>query len=226
MYEVLFDEKKQDQMRDYFLNFLSKSGANKKVKKGETLASERGYIGIVIKGKLCKNIVSSKGKERLLYVLRPGEILGEMSYFCGGSLDVIVRAKDNSEVSLLSKEILDKILIDNPEVYKYFIHSMTRKYRIVTLELTNATFNDSYGKIADALLRISACVGKDSAARKCIPMNYTHQELANNIGCSRITVTKGLSCFCDKDIIEYDDKQIIIKDEKALIEYIDTIGEE
>ncbi|WP_034869073.1 Crp/Fnr family transcriptional regulator [Clostridium lundense] len=226
MYESFFDNNRQSVMRNYFLNELSNIGKIVKYKKNEIIDIEEDSVGVVVEGVIRQSIISLKGDEKLLYLIRPGEILGEMTYFCGGTDYIVTIAKENSQIAIINKGILESELSKNPQAYRYFIHSMTRKFRIVMLQLTNNIFNDSTGKIADALLRLSACAEPDSKGRTSVNMIYTHQELANNIGCSRITVTKCLNKFQDEGIISYENKSIIINEPDRLKKYINTVVEQ
>lgn len=225
MYESFFDNNRQLVMRNYFLNELSKMGKIQEYKKNEVIDIEDN-VGIVVKGVISQSIISLKGNEKLLYLIRPGEILGEMMHFCGGTDYIVTIAKENSQIAVINRDILEIELSKNPEIYRHFIHSMTRKFRIVMLQLTNSIFNDSIGKIADALLRLSACAEPDLKGRTSVNMIYTHQELANNIGCSRITVTRCLNKFQDEGIISYENKNIIINDPDSLKQYINIVVEE
>ncbi|GLC30718.1 Crp/Fnr family transcriptional regulator [Clostridium omnivorum] len=227
MYNSLFDENRQNAMRDYFLNNLGKKGIIRKYSRNEIIELHSDdYFGIVVKGIVSINVLNSNGNEKMLYVLRPGEIFEEMNYFCGGSKLTVARVKENAEVSIIYKNVLEPELADNPEAYRYFLHSVTRKYRIVMLQMTNSVFNDSIGKIADTLLRMASCsIGTGESEKIIIDTPFTHQELANNIGCSRITVTKFLNKFIDEGIIIYEDKRIVIKNREALKQYINVIEE-
>lgn len=225
MYESFFDNNRQSVMRNYFLNELSKIGKVENYKKNQIIDIEEDSVGIVVEGVITQSIISIRGNEKLLYLIRPGEILGEMTYFCGGTDYIVTIAKEDSQVAIINRGVLEAELSKNPQVYRHFIHSMTRKFRIVMLQLTNNIFNDSIGKIADALLRLSACAEPDSKGRTSVNMIYTHQELANNIGCSRITVTKCLNKFQDEGIISYENKNIIINEPDSLKQYINTVVE-
>ncbi|SHE93703.1 Crp/Fnr family transcriptional regulator [Caloramator proteoclasticus] len=223
MYSDWFEQKRQDKMRQFFLK-LSKEGIIKSYNKNEIIDIESGeYVVIVVEGILSVEIISSMGNEKLLYVLRPGEIYGEMSYFCGGRCVTILKAKEKSKIALVKRDILETVLENEPEIYRYFIHSITRKFRIVMLQLTSAIFNDSIGKIADTLLRLASCSEKNPDEEVSISVSYTHQELANNVGCSRITITRCLNRFISEGIIDIKNKRIIIKDIDKLQSYVDKI---
>ena len=227
MYEDVFDEKKQISMRHYFLNELSDRGVIRHYKKKQTIDCElaRSSFGIVVRGKVAKSILSFQGCERLLYTMRPGEIFGEMNLFCGGGLNFLIRAKEDAEVSYIGKEVLQAAIEQNSQVYQCIINSITRKYRIILLQLTNNTFNDSTGRIADALIRLSACsdtleTGQDP---RMISTLFTQGELAHNVGCSRITVTRVLKKFMAENLIGMKNKKIVINDMDALAAYTDRV---
>lgn len=227
MYNNFFDDNRQSIMRDFFRNDLAKLGTIKSFKKNEIInIKSENYVAIVLKGIITQSVISAKGHEKLLYVLRSGEIFGEMYFFCGGTDSIIAKGKTNGQMAVIAGNVLEEMLKTHPEVYRHFIHSITRKFRIVMLQLTNSVFNDALGKISDALLRLYSCADHDASGRACINMALTHQELANNIGCSRITVTRYLNMLLDEGVIRYEGKCIVIDKPDILKQYIDTIVDE
>lgn len=224
MYEKFFDCDRQIIMRDYFLNILTKLGQIKKYKKNELIDIDWDVnVGIVVKGVVMQSVISSNGHEKVLYLIRGGEVLGEMIYFCGGVDSIISTAKEYVEVAILSQEVLERELSLKPEIHRYFMHSMTRKFRIVMLQLTSAIFNDSRGKLADTLLRLSSTSEQNNSGIVSLSRIFTHEELANIIGCSRVTVTKCLNEFFSDEVISYDIKKIIINKPEVLKTYIDLV---
>jgi len=227
MYNDFFDDNRQLIMRKFFLDNLSKIGTIKDFKKNELInIKSESYVAIVLKGHITQSVISTKGHEKLLYVLRPGEIFGEMNFFCGGTDSIIAKGKTDGQMSVITGDTLEKALEMHPEIYRHFIHSITRKFRIILLQLTNSIFNDAIGKICDALLRLYSCADRTESGQASINLPLTHQELANNIGCSRITVTRCLNKLLDENVISYENKSIVINKPEVLKQYIDTIAEE
>jgi CRP-like cAMP-binding protein len=211
-------------MRDYFLNTLSKLGRIQKYNKNELVDTNwELYVGIVVKGVVAESVISLNGQEKILYLIRSGEMLGEMIYFCGGMDSIASTAKEYVEISIVSKEILERELRLKPHIYKYFMHSMTRKFRIVMLQLTDKIFNDARGQLADALLRLSSTAEIDSTGTVTVNYVFTHEELSNIIGCSRITVTRCLNDFIKSGVICYSAKKIIINNPEVLKTYINFV---
>lgn len=174
---------------------------------------------------MTQSVFSLSGYEKILYLIRGGEVLVEMIYFCGGIDAIVSTAKEYVEVAILNGKVLERELNLKPEIHRYFMHSMTRKFRIVMLQLTSAIFNDSRGKLADTLLRISSTSEQDNFGIASLSRVFTHEELSNIVGCSRVTVTKCLNDFFINKVISYDTKKIIINKPDVLKTYINLVEE-
>lgn len=223
MYNDLFNENRQNKMRSFFLQELSKKGTLRTYGKNTTIHIPKNhFIAIVTEGKIVQTLYSSKGTEKILYFLQPGEIFGEIDFFGGGKSSVITKALETSTISIIAKETIEKLSISNFEAYNFFLHSISRKFRIVMFQMAGMYFNNSSEKVADVLLRL-VCQNENVLSKKELTnateefiIFLTHQELADLIGCSRITVTKELNKFKDNKIVDLQNKKIIIKDIKKL----------
>ncbi|WP_346355321.1 Crp/Fnr family transcriptional regulator [Azotosporobacter soli] len=227
MYQDLFDEQRQTAMRQYFLQNLAGQGIIRRYQRRELidLSLLQDCFAIVCKGKVVKSILSSSGQEKLLYTLRPGEIFGEMAMLNGGFLNYQARVKEDCELACISRELLAKNRAADAKVHDYIMNSITRKFRIVLLQLTNTTFNDAHGRIADLLIRLAACADdlEDECDGRTISTHFTQQELAQNAGCSRITVSRTLQRFSQENLITISKKRIVIKDLEGLARYTDRV---
>jgi CRP-like cAMP-binding protein len=230
MYKDIFNESSQNEMRSFFLEEFSKRGMIKRYNKNDVIhIPGNDFVAIVVEGKIKQTLYSSRGTEKILFFLRTGEIFGEMDYFGGGKDNVIAKAVDNSVISVIKQDQINIALDNKPEAYKYFLHSITRKFRIVMLQMSDMYFNTSLEKIADALLRLS-CQGGGLISKEgkgdgseSLVISMTHQELADLIGCSRITVTKGLNELKDKKIVGLQNRKVIINDIKKLEDILNTV---
>lgn len=222
MYNKLFDKTKQDDMRAYCLNTLAPLGTEKIFTKGSDITmTAASNVAIVTKGKIKVLLYNSKGTEKLLYFLAPGEILGESEFFVGNDFPSIVKAVEDSTLSIIESSALENHILNNPESYNYFIHSVTRKYRIALSQMQDMLFTNSKGKVANTIYRLSiqSSVKLDQGILIDIPL--THQDLANLIGCSRITITRALNDLKSDGIIDIIRKKIVIKNMDALEKLLD-----
>lgn len=222
MYNKLFDKTKQDDMRSYFLNTLALLGTEKHFSKGSDITmSATTNVAIVTKGKIKVLLYNSKGIEKLLYFLAPGEILGESEFFVGNDFPSIVKAVEDSTLSIIDSSTLQNHILNNPESYNYFIHSVTRKYRIALSQMQDMLFTNSKGKVANTIYRLAIQSSIKTTDGILIDTPLTHQDFANLIGCSRITITRALNDLKNDGIIDTIQKKIIIKDVKALEKLLD-----
>ena len=206
VYQQLFDQIQQEEMRNYFLG-LGKKGMLKEYEADEIVELSRDNLAIVIEGCLKQSLYSRSGSEKTLYFLQYGEILGEMDYFSCGKNEIMSYALERSIIAVMDRKVMEEELQKNPLAYKYFMHSITRKFRIVMLQMTGLVFNDSLGKLAEVLLRLSSQVGLEVEEGIMINFTLTHEEMASLIGCSRATVTKGLNKLKDADLIKIVNKK-------------------
>jgi len=212
LYNEIFDIKKQENMRKFFIGMAS-YGHKKSFMKNEIIEinSNETYIAIITKGLIKQFISNNDGKAKTLYILQPGEIFGEFSYLGGGFDLIIGQAIEQSEISIIFENKLNHILSTNPTAYKYIAHSMCRKFRIVMMQMSDLIFRDSLGRLSDLLLRLCYQQGQKTEKGYLIDLPLTHENIANLIGCDRVTVTKELNRLKKEGIIEIDRKKIILK---------------
>ena len=223
MYHKLFDQKKQDEMREFFLE-LSKKGKLKKVNNSQMInLKSRNKFAIVVQGKLKQSLYSKNGAQKSLFILQSGEIFGEMDYFSCGKNNIMTQAMEKSIIAVVTKTVLENELKKDAKAYRYFLHSVTRKFRIVMLQMSGLVFNDSIGKLSEILLRLSSQQGKKVDNGILIDFKLTHEEIASLIGCSRATVTKGLNKLKEENLITIINKKVIVKDISGLEKYIDPV---
>lgn len=91
------------------------------------------------------------------------------------------------------------------------------------MQLASMYFNNSDQKIADILSRLYTQL-KTSDCADIISIPLTHQEIADLVGCSRITITRSLDKLKSQDIIDMKNKKIIIKNISKLNDYIKSIS--
>ena len=205
MRNILFDEELQQEMSQFYLKYLAPLGNQRSFNKGEIIHPKSAdEIYIVLNGYFKQILINQNGKECSLFRLRRGTIFGEMDYFDGTPTIMITKVLENSEASIVSREIIEMALKDHPVLYRHFIHSITRKYRILMLKSARTILLDVKARISDTLLEITAQHGNDTREVSTIQYVYTHQELADAVGCSRVTITNVLKELKEEGYITYD----------------------
>ncbi len=220
MLNLLFDEDAHRSMIDHFLGHLAPLGNERKFSKGTIIdPSDSSCVYIVTSGYFKQVLISGDGREVSLFRLQPGTVFGEMDYFSGARTIALTKALVDSTASCLAGPVLEEELEKHPYLYRQFIQSITRKYRIILMKTSRTIVNDSKGRICGVLLELSAQFGNDVDKPAEIDYVYTHQELANATGCSRITITNVLNELKDEGLITYKGKNIFIADPDGLKRY-------
>ena len=223
MYKELFDEEKQNKMRNFFINDFAPLGNVYNYSKNEVInINEDSFVAVVTRGRVKHSLYDTNGGEKLLYFLKSGEIFGEVDYFTGSKLSLIVKTMEPTTISVVPGNILDEFLISKPMAYRYFIHSISRKYRISIFQISDMLFSSSNPRIADTIYRLALQDLTYVDGNYIINTAMTHQDLANLIGCSRVTVTRTLKRLKTEGVIDVKNKKIIIKDLDKLKSHIET----
>jgi CRP-like cAMP-binding protein len=224
MLKELFDVELQKEMTNFFLNNLSKKGTIKSYKKGNIIEPNEENICIVVEGMVIQELFSEDGHQITLFMLEPGTIFGEMDYFDGyKTCAVSTVISYDAKISILNSQSIDREIVKNPKIYNYFIHSITRKYRILMLKLADDNFNDFKGKLASTLIRFSIIEEGDIFNGARIKNIQSLTMLSKYLFCSRSTLSVAMSDFKSQGIIEMEKSDIIIKDKDRLMEHINFI---
>lgn len=100
------------------LNLLSSFGDSRSYEPGDLVirqGDDNDNLYLVLKGKLDVFQVV-EGDEQLVTQLEPGDSLGEVSVFDPGPASATVRAANDAEVWLISRDSLDRLHSANPKV--------------------------------------------------------------------------------------------------------------
>lgn len=197
MFKQLFDTELQTEMEDYYLNILAPLGIMRRYHTGALLdPMDANYVYVVVKGKVSQRVFCEDGQELTLWSLGPGTIFGEMDFFDGERTILSTLVTRDSTISVIPREALEKHLLYDPKLYRYFIHSITRKHRLVILNYTTVRFNDVRGRIAAKILRMAYlrnnCELYDGVK---VTIRFTHASFAKSVGISRSTLTTILKEF-------------------------------
>ena len=115
------------------------------LRRGETLfnegdAGDRLYI--LLSGKVKLGHTSSDGRESLLAVLGPGEIIGELTLFDPGPRSTTATAVSPASLLYLEHEDLMHVLDTNPTLAKHMLRALAQRLRRTNTALADLVFSD------------------------------------------------------------------------------------
>ena len=222
-YTELFDLNKQNNMRNFFLEILGPCGKIEKYPKGAISSKDiEKHLYVVKTGAVNVSICDIGGEEQMIYRLYPGEILGEFEIFSEVSQNYTLHFLEESTLWKIEKDKITEILKDKPEYYRFFMHSMSRKYNLSLIQSGFNKFYSSEEKLTEFLLRICNIREPDSSVNIKIE-GYTHEDIGKGINVSRIGITNILKKLEEKNLITIKRKLIIVKSVENLAEYRESI---
>lgn len=185
------------------------------LRRGETLFKE-GDLGdrlyIVTEGKVKLGHTSEDGRESLLAVLGPGEILGELTLFDPGPRTATATAVTPATLLYLDHKDLSVILDTNPKLAEHMLKALAQRLRRTNESLSDLVFSDVPGRVAKALLDLADRFGTPTDEGVHVPHDLTQEELAQLVGASRETVNKSLADFVSRGWIRLEGRAVTLLD--------------
>ncbi|MGC5615432.1 Crp/Fnr family transcriptional regulator [Georgenia sp. Z1491] len=190
-----------------------------KLRRGEILFRE-GEPGdrlyILIDGKVKVGHRSADGRENLLAVLGPGELLGELTLFDPGPRSTTATAVAPTRMLVLEHRDLMEYVDTRPGLGKRLLRSLAQRLRRTNTALGDLVFSDVPGRVAKALLDLADRFGESTSEGVHVPHDLTQEELAQLVGASRETVNKSLADFVSRGWIRLEGRAVLLLDIERL----------
>lgn len=189
------------------------------LRRGEVLfveGDEGDRLYIITEGKIKLGHSSEDGRESLLAILGPGEMIGELTLFDPGKRSTTATAVSPASMLCLEHSDLVQILDTNPEVAKHLLRALAQRLRRTNESLSDLVFSDVPGRVAKALLDLADRFGTPSDDGMHVPHDLTQEELAQLVGASRETVNKSLADFVSRGWIRLEGRAVTLLDADRL----------
>lgn len=203
------------------VKLICERATEKKYLKGEIIFFEDNNdenLYILLEGRVKLTMISPEGKEKAISILQVGDIFGEMSLFDQDTTPITAEVIDDARLVSIPFHDLEDIIRQEPEVAIKIIEALAKRSRLLTSQIRELVFQDAEGRLASLLMRFIEDFGVEVKSGYLIDIVLTHQEIANLMGSSRVTVTKLLNQFIDEGIIKIYKRKIVVMD-------IDRLGE-
>lgn len=180
-----------------------------------TTRDDRLYI--LVAGRVKLTMLSPEGKEKVLTILQEGDIFGEISLFDQDTHPLTAEVIEEARLVILAFADLEAIIMKNPRVAIKIIQALSKKTRLLTSQIRELVFQDAEGRLASLLIRFANDFGRKVRSGQMIDLILTHQEIANLLGTSRVTVTKLLNRFIDQGLIKIYKRKIVVLEQGKLV---------
>jgi CRP/FNR family transcriptional regulator, cyclic AMP receptor protein len=181
-------------------------------------AGETGDGLYVIEAGLLKVAMESPGgEERVLSLLGPGELIGELAMIDGLPRSASVIVLRDCSYRFISKESFQKFAASNPEFYRELARVLSMRLREADQALVAATFLSGKGRLARALLDLAQHLGKPSASGSVMfSYKVSNGDLAAMAGMARENVSRVLGEWRNRKLVSQSAHHHCIHDIAAL----------
>ena len=177
------------------------------LKKGQTLF-EIGAIGDgcywLEEGVLKVTIASPQGAERILAILGPGSIVGELAMLDGLPRSATVQALKDSKLSFVARSIFLECLAHYPGIYSHLVTILVKRMRQADDEVAAASFLSLKARVARAVLQFAKYLGEPTATagELLIQHRIRQDDLAALADVARENVSRLLGEWTKRKIID------------------------
>lgn len=190
-----------------------------RLRKGEVLfrQGEPGtQLHVILDGKVKLFHTSADGRENMLAVIGPGDVVGELSLFDPGERTATASALTDVSVASLDHEALRPWLREHLEVAEQLLGALARRLRRTNEAVADLVFSDVPGRLAKALLDLAARFGERGPEGVRLRLDLTQEELAQLVGASRETVNKALADFAGRGWLRQSGRTVVLLDQERL----------
>ena len=167
---------------------------------------------VITDGKIKLGHTSTDGRESLLAILGPGELLGELSLFDPGPRTATATALTDASLIALGHSALRPWLTGRPEVAEALLQALAQRLRRTNEAMADLVFSDVPGRIAKILLELGEKFGREMPDGLHVTHDMTQEELAQLVGASRETVNKALADFASRGWIRLESRSVVLID--------------
>ena len=211
---------------DSEIEWICHKAYRRNYEKGEIIYFEKDDIEklyFLIKGRVKLTMMSAEGKEKVVDILHQGDIFGEISFFDHNPQPLTAEVQENCTLLIISWNDFENIIKDSPSLSIKIIEALAKKTRLLANQVRELVFQDAEGRLAALLKRFASEYGKKDNENIIIGIGLTHQEIANLLGTSRVTVTKIINKFEKEKILRTQNRKIIIQNMSKLKEKMEML---
>jgi CRP/FNR family cyclic AMP-dependent transcriptional regulator len=142
-------------------------------------------------GLLKVSIASVTGAERILAILGPGAIVGDLAIIDGKPRSASVTALRDCKLRFVSRKAFETFASEKPEIYKYLAKVLAARLRDTDQIVAAGSFLPLKGRVARALLELAHAFGHNvGGARVVIRQKVSQSDLAAMAGIARENVSR------------------------------------
>jgi CRP/FNR family cyclic AMP-dependent transcriptional regulator len=173
-------------------------------------------VMLLLSGRVKVTRVDQDGREVLLSIRDPGDVLGELAVIDREPRVASVQALEDVDVSIVPAETFRSYLETTPRVAVALLEVVGRRFREATVKRAQFTASDTMGRLAARITELAERYGERSDDGVHIDSPLSQEELAQWAGASRAGVAQALQAFRELGWVQTGRRELIVRDPDAL----------
>lgn len=170
-------------------------------------------IYIVKSGRVRLYLLASNGEEKALCIVGQNGVLGECILTNGESYSTSAITASDVELIKISKTVFQQQSLKNISIYTQLIDMISQKYRLLCNQSLQLSYTKALPRICYAFIQLTLQYGVQLSHQQYqLTIKFTHQEMANLLGTSRITIAKNIKWLIENEYISKQKQHYVIND--------------
>lgn len=159
-------------------------------------------VFIIKSGRVAMCLCTPEGNLRITMVLDKGCIFGNQSILDGkpNSCQAEI-VSDEAEIYVLSKNTVKEKLQSDPQLAYNMLLQSNRINRMLITQVELMSFRHSEGRVCFYLLHLTEQYSEEKNGKKALCLRFTHQNIAEITGLSRVCVSNTISALIKDNIL-------------------------
>lgn len=175
----------------------------------------------VINGRVKIIVMAADGREKIIKVMEPCHVFGEVVLFDNGPYPATAQAMDACQVGILRNEDLYMLLRAHSDLAISLLQLLAKRLKMTQRQLQDLALKDVYTRVAQLLLELAETEGVILPCGSAqLTLRLTREEMAQMTATSRETLTRMLSELRQQGIITVERNQVFIPSLARLREVI------
>jgi CRP-like cAMP-binding protein len=162
------------------------------------------------------------GRAQIMQAIRPSDLFGYRAYFSNQNYITAAAAFETSVIAMISMQIVDKWVAENPKLANYFIRRVSMELGNTQERIVSLTQKHIRGRLAETLLFLKENFGMENDGQT-LSISLSREDMANLSNMTTSNAIRTLSAFAAEGLILLDGRRIMFTDEEKL-KHISKMG--
>lgn len=188
------------------------------LKKGSIFLQEGAYpLGVYcIKHGKVKVYRHGDGRDQIIKVVGPGELLGYKSLLAEESYPVSAETLEDVHLCFIPKSTFLETLFISASFSHKILKMACKELEVMTGNITNMAQKTVRERTASTLLLLNQTYGSDSLEDGSAPINLRREDIASIVGTATETLIRLLADFKQENLIQIDGRKVIVTNIQGL----------